>query len=54
MYKICYDVINPITKRVQTVVMATARNFEKANELLRYYESEETSIEFYLVKEESK
>lgn len=53
MYKICYDILNPINKRVETKTMATSHDWEEANNLLRYYETQETSTEFYLIKEEN-
>ena len=53
MYKICYDTLNQNNK-VETKIMATAADFETANQLLREYESQETNLEFYLVKEERK
>lgn len=54
LYKIYYDTINPISKRTETGTMATSHDWEEANILLRYYETQETNIEFYLVKEEEK
>ena len=53
IYKICYDIINPINKRTEAGTMATSHDWEQANILLRYYETQETNTEFYLVKEES-
>lgn len=53
LYKICYDTINPISKRTETGTMATSHDWEEVNNLLRYYESQETNTEFYLIKEES-
>ena len=53
IYKICYDIINLINKRTETGTMATSHDWEEANNLLRYYEAQETDTEFYLVKEES-
>jgi len=51
-YKICYDILNPLDKRMETKTMATSHDWEEVNKLLRYYESQETNTEFYLVKEE--
>ena len=53
LYEICYDIINPISKRTETKTMATSHDWEETNNLLRYYETQETNTEFYLVKEEN-
>ena len=34
IYKICYDIINPINKRTETGTMATSHEWEEANNLL--------------------
>lgn len=51
-YKVCYDIMNPLDKRMETKTIATSHDWEEINKLLRYYESQETNTEFYLVKEE--
>ena len=51
-YKICCDAYSPIDKQLVIEVMATADDWEIANELLKYYESMYTETEFYIIKKE--